>query len=285
MSKIRMYVAIGLALSALHGAAMGAKPVPSGGSEAAGSDAVTVIAEGQHSDVFEPFIAVVRDAETYGVLRGVQGELPALSGDVFEKNTVVAAFLGTRRTDGHGVTVTRATGEVVRISEAAPAGRTASPGAPTTPFKVVFLPNNEWAPLEIELDEVWHKAMRAYRVSEGEFASRGGIAGRTETFGLEGDVRLLRFGQLITFAFDLRRADPAMPRRLRSIATGFADGSGEFRVPQLEAGGLVGWPNGGLSVTGRLNGSDRLSLTFEPLPAEVADGFEGRGRLQAVPAS
>jgi hypothetical protein len=83
MSKIRMYVAIGLALSALNGAAMGAKPAPSGGSEAAGGDAVTVIAEGQDSDVFEPFIAFVRDAETYGILRGVLGDLPEMSGDVF----------------------------------------------------------------------------------------------------------------------------------------------------------------------------------------------------------
>ena len=269
-------MAVGLTLLAMSPAAMGAGPL--GGREATVSE---VVAEGQYSGVSGAFVAVVRDAGTYAALRGVVGELPKRSAEFFESNAIVAAFLGMRPTKGYGVMVSSLAGGVLRISEATPSGGAKSPGVPPSPFKVVSVQMNDGANLDLEVDDAW-KAMRPYRVSEGEFASRGGIVGRTETFRLEGDVRLARLRNLVTFAFDLKSAGPNRSRRLRSFATGIADSSGGFRVLRLQGGGLVGWPNGGLRATGRLTNSNRLALSFEPLPSDVSDGFEGRGKLEAV---
>jgi hypothetical protein len=284
---------------ALNSTASGAGRVTLGGKEATVSDAVNLVAEGQYSTVSEPFVAVVRDAGTYAALRGVLGELPKLSADFFKTNAIVAAFLGTGRTDESAVMVTRAAGGAVHIFEASRSGGASPPRVPTSPFRVVSVQKNDRTVLELELDEVGMKAMRWCRVSEGEFASRGGIAGRTETFQLKGDVGVDRLSTLITFAFDLESAGSARslaapafeelderdigePRRLRSVATGVTDSSGDFRVPQLEAGGLVSWPNGGLRAMGRLTDSSRLSLSFVPLPSNVSEAFEGRGKLEAV---
>ncbi|HEV2761778.1 MAG TPA: hypothetical protein VGV38_02195, partial [Pyrinomonadaceae bacterium] len=72
---------------------------------------------------------------------------------------------------------------------------------------------------------------------------------------------------------------------LRAFATGSAGDGGSFWLPRLDAGTLVDPPNGGLRATGQLSDADgKLSVTFEPLPDNIADGFEGSGKLEASAA-
>src|SRR6266852_2348562 len=47
---------------------------------------IKVLAEGFHSKITKPFIAVMRDAETYAVLTGLDENLPKLDADFFKEN-------------------------------------------------------------------------------------------------------------------------------------------------------------------------------------------------------
>src|SRR6266478_5354199 len=75
-----------------------------------------VLAEGFHSSVTNPFIAVVRDAETYSELTRLDNNLPKLDEEFFKSNIVVAAFLGERNTGGYSVEITREANGDTRIS-------------------------------------------------------------------------------------------------------------------------------------------------------------------------
>jgi len=253
--------------------------VPSG-------ESLHVIAAGSSSAADTPFVAIVRDERTYAALRQVIMTLPELRSDFFKLHTIVAAFLGNRSAAGHDVKVTRGAEGVVRLSETASAEGLASAAAPRSPFRVVAVPMKSRTPLHsgtlrLELDRTWTKAMKIYDLKEGQFTSRGGLAGRTEQFKLQGKVQVLRLGPVITLALDLRSAPGS--RRLRSIATGISDDTGSFQLARLDGGGLIGSPNGGLRATGRCSAdARRLELILEPLPADVADGFEGRGTLEAL---
>lgn len=243
------------------------------------------LAEGSYGPVEETFVAVARDAETYAALRGLVRGLPELSADHFKANAVVAAFLGTRRSGGYGVSATRAPDGSLRVAEVTPAKDSINTMALTEPFKVVSVPETEGAPLRLELGEAWAAAARAYRVREGQFTQSGGIAGRIEEYRLSGEVRVARLNQLVTCIFDLEGAGTTRPRALRTTATGLArDGAG-FQLPRLDSGSLVDHPEGGLRAEGAFaNGGGRLTLTFKPLPSNVADGFQGSGKLEAVSA-
>lgn len=47
------------------------------------------LAEGAYSEIEQPFVAVVRDAETYAALRELAGALPEMNGGDFSKHTIV----------------------------------------------------------------------------------------------------------------------------------------------------------------------------------------------------
>src|SRR2546430_13516357 len=64
-----------------------------------------VLAEGFHSSVTHPFIAVIRDALTYAELMKLDNTLPKLDAEFFKSNAVIAAYLGTRNTGGYSVDI------------------------------------------------------------------------------------------------------------------------------------------------------------------------------------
>src|SRR5260370_9039339 len=71
------------------------------------SSELKVLAEGFHSSITHPFVAVVRDSETYEAILRLDGNLPRLDSDYFKSHIVVTAFLGERNTGGYGVQITQ----------------------------------------------------------------------------------------------------------------------------------------------------------------------------------
>src|SRR5439155_21782063 len=69
------------------------------------TNAIKVLAEGFHSSITNPFIAVVRDAGTYAELMKLDNTLPKLDAEFFNSNAVIAAYLGTRNTGGYSVEI------------------------------------------------------------------------------------------------------------------------------------------------------------------------------------
>ncbi len=256
---------------------------PERGGEGTMSGEIKTLAEGQYGRVEEAFIAVARDVETYAALRGLVGDgLPEMKAGYFDENTVIAAFLGARNTGGYSVAVSGSGTDGVRLAEQKPPPGGITSQALTAPFKVITVPRVGDRTLPIEAGDNWTRALRSSQVKSGEFTTGGGFAGRFETFRLEGTLGTLRHDNLITFAFDLKSAGAEKARALRNYATGRIESDGTVRIARLDAGTLVDQPNDGLRATGRFTPSDaNLSLTFEPHPTLIADGYGGNGKLEA----
>ncbi len=71
--------------------------------------------------------------------------------------------------------------------------------------------------------------------------------------------------------------------RLRGRASGLERAANHFEIPRVDAGTLVDHPRPPLRATGRFAGDGaKLSLTFDSLPTNVNDGFDGMGNLEAT---
>jgi hypothetical protein len=242
-----------------------------------------VLAEGGQSGVEDAFVAVARDAETYAQLRELASRLPEMSADSFKTNAVVAAFLGRRNTGGYAVRMTRATDGVIHLAQSSPPKGSMVTQAITTPFKVVSVPVTDEQPLSLEMEGEWKTMTRLYRVSTGSITVTGGIAGSSEDFRLEGEIDIMRQGRLATLAFDLKGASGTKTRALKTVATGVVQPDGSISIARMTGGSLVSPPPTALRADGKFNdGEDNLTLTFESLPSNVADGYQGKGRLDAT---
>ncbi len=255
----------------------------SAGGEDTNNTELKVLGEGFYSPVTTAFVAVARDSETYSALGELGASLPKLGDDFFKSNAVIAAFLGERRTGGYSVKITRAADASVRIDEKAPPKDAFVTQVITTPFKIVAVSVKDDAPLRIAPGEAWQKIMRApYRLTEGRFKMSGGFAGRVEEFGLAGSVLVMRSGQLVTFAFEIRSIGASRQRSLSDFATGVIQDSGPITIRRLSAGSLIDSPRAGLQASGSFGaGEEKLSLKFTSLPSNIADGYQGEGSIQA----
>jgi hypothetical protein len=232
--------------------------------------------------VSNAFIAVARDADTYAALRRLIPNLPEVDKEFFNSNLVVAAFLGERRTGGYSVRFRRAGDGALRIEETRPPKDAIVTQAITTPFSVASVPVETQGSVAIDAGEAWRAMIRPYKIMEGEFTMSGGIAGRTEKFGLAGGIGVMREGSLATLLFDLQGKDGAKLRQLRDAASGVVQSDGRLAVGHLGAGSLVTQPADALNATGTFAESERtLSLTFSSIPGKVRDGFNGKGSLKA----
>ncbi|MCA1567037.1 MAG: protease complex subunit PrcB family protein [Acidobacteria bacterium] len=242
------------------------------------------LAGGGHSSVRESFIAVARDAQTYGLLRRLHDKLPELGADFFKSNAVVAAFLGQRRSGGYGVRITRASapGGGVRVSEKTPAKDAFTTMALTSAFQIVSVPVHEDRPLALELDASWQEAARPYTVGAGEFTRMGGFAGRPERSVLSGDLRVMRHAQLATVFFALAGTGAEGKRSLQDVTTGTVTPEGALALTRLDPGSFVPPPRYPLRARGQFAADEgKLSLTFEVMEAKVNDGYGGQGKLEA----
>lgn len=252
-----------------------------------------VLAEGFHSAVSEPFIAVVRDAETYTELTKLDRSLPQLDAEFFKSHAVIVAYLGTRNTGGYSIDIrpeaaaNKETSSVVRgcihIVENRPGRGVMVPEMITSPFKAVSLEASDLENITIGPDEAWQKTIRRYWITAGSFSSSGGLAGTSEDFPLGGGLQIMRLGKLASLFFSLVSSDSAKEaRELTGVKTVLINDEGNLQISRISAGTLVKKPNSGLKITGTFAaGESKLSLNLVSLPSMIADGYQGSGHLEA----
>jgi hypothetical protein len=244
------------------------------------SGELKTLAVGSQSAVEDPFVAVIRDDETYARLRKIEKNLPKLEPDFFQLNVVVAGFLGSRNTAGYSVEISRNDKDQIRIAEKAPPKDAMTAQVITSPFKVVsFAPNGSTA-VELSVDEIFRQHAELYRVSSGTFNFSGGLTGKTESFQVTGKLQLTRLGTLITIGFALVSSGSEQERSLRGSATGFIK-DGQIVINKLSHGSLVDPPSGELQVSGRFLEKNRLDLQLVTQPFTVPESYGGAGTLQA----
>lgn len=245
---------------------------------------VKELAAGNHSSVFESFVLIARDVETYALLLAMNNSLPVQSADFFKSHAVIAAFLGQRRTGGFSLDITREEDGNVRIREQAPEKGAMVQMVLSTPFKVVAISVGTDQPIMLKLDETWQKRIRSYRLTSGELTITGGFAGIRERLRLEGTFGLMRAGALATFQFDLQSSGSTQKRHLRDVASGKVEPSGEVNLNRLEASALTGAIESPFHATGQFTHEEQyLTLNLETTPApHVADNFTAKAAFKAV---
>jgi len=248
-------------------------------SENQNSGDLKVIAQGFHSSITDPFIAVVRDEDTYAELRKLDANLPKLSLDL-KTNVVIAAFLGQRNTGGYSVEITRAANGDIQVTEKAPGKDVMVPQMITAPFKIVSLPVEGTAPLKISAGDAFRQTAQLYRIDKGSFTISGGFAGRSDTYSLAGKLQVTRLGDLVTVGFAVVSTGAARERSLRDVATGVMK-ENSFVISRMSRGSLVDPPTADLRVSGKFLEGNRLTLDLDTGGAIVPDGFQGKGTLEA----
>lgn len=238
-----------------------------------------IISEGLYGTVETPFIYVARSAETYEQLRKLVGNLPPASEIDFNKTAVVAAFAGVKNTGGYSVAIRRIVGKIIiEINE--PPKDAITTDALTQPYKVALVTIDKESFLPLETSVNWKDAMQNYKITSGAFESSGGFAGRLKNFNAEGTVGVLNFGDYITLVFNLSGKGADANLRLTETASGVIK-NGEIDLARLDAGSFAQGPKPPLKVSGTMTDAV-ISLTFEPLPARIADGFQVGGKIEAV---
>ncbi len=242
---------------------------------------VKIVVEGVYESLDVPFIFVARSLETYGQLQKIVAQkLPPASEIDFAKSAIVAAFAGTKNTGGYSVSVVK-TGGKITIGLNEPPKDAMTTDALTTPFAVSLVSIEGEETLPVEVSGNWKNAMQTFRVVSGEFESSGGFAGRLKKFNAEGTIGVLSFGDLATLFFNLSgKGADASGMRLTETASG-AMKNGKIDLARLDAGSFSEGPKPPLKVSGTMTGA-KISLTFEPLPAVAADGFQTSGKLEAA---
>lgn len=241
------------------------------------------LAAGSHSSINDPFVAVIRDDQTYAKLRNLDANLPKLETDFFQANVVVAAFLGQRNTGGYSVEISREGAGGLRLVERKPGKGMMVPQMITSPFKIVALPSIGTTPIVIAFDSGWEARLQSYKVTSGSFTNSGGFTGTVEKYGVEGKVSVMREDGLATFNFMLKNVGETNEHLLVGMATGIVERSGDVTISKLGAFTFVSKPNSGLRARGGFADHDHtLSLEFSSLPPMIADGFAGAGTIEAT---
>jgi hypothetical protein len=246
-------------------------------------DDIKVLAEGFHSKITKPFVAVARDAETYAALTTLDENLPKLDADFFKESVAIAAFLGERNTGGYSVDI-RANAIEILVLEKKPGKGVMVPQMITSPFKIVALKGatNSAVRLNLFADDSWRQAAPSYRVTSGKFTMSGGFAGTSEEFGLEGPIGVMRAGNLVTFSFRVIGSETKKRRLLVECSTGLVDSDGNVKINRMSADSLVNPPNSGLAGTVTFSEEGRkFALIMISRPSLVADGYSGRGTIEA----
>jgi len=256
-------------------------------------NAMKVLAEGFHSSVTHPFIAVIRDAVTYAELVKLDNTLPKLDAEFFKSNAVIAAYLGTRNTGGFGVEIKWGAAGMsvgptpakpfIYIAEKASAKGVMVPQIITSPFKVVSLEVKATDNIMVAADNAWQQTMRCYRVTSGTFTMSGGFAGTVEQYAPAGYLWIMRERSFASFFFSLFNPHyTGKPRSLDDFTTGIVNADGHLIINKMSADTFVDTPNSGLKATATFAAGERkISLHFESLPSMIADGYQGEGNLQA----
>jgi hypothetical protein len=244
---------------------------------------IKVLAEGFHSKITKPFVAVVRDAETYAALTRLDENLPKLDADFFKENVVVAAFLGERNTGGYSVEI-RPNAIEISVLEKKPGKGVMVPQMITSPFTIAALKGATNAAVRLNLfaDDAWRQSIQFYRVTSGRFKMSGGFAGTSEGFGLQGPIGVMRAGNLATFWFRIIGSETKKRRLLMECSTGLIDSDGNVKINRMSADSLIDPPNSGLAGTATFSEEGRkFALIMISRPSLIADGYSGQGTIEA----
>jgi hypothetical protein len=240
---------------------------------------VKMLAEGFYSPIESPFIFVARSPETYAQIQSFVENLPSASTMDFSKTAVVAAFAGTKNTGGYSVIIKKTTDKIA-IDVSTPPKDAMVTQVLTTPYNVSLVPVEEEMPFPIEVSANWKNAVQNYNITAGEFEYSGGFAGEVNKFTVEGTIDVLSFGSYATIIFNLSGKGAQKARKLTETASGSIK-EGKINLVRLDAGSFSEGPKPPLKVSGTI-ANDKLALAFEPLPTIIADGYEARGKIEAV---
>jgi hypothetical protein len=240
---------------------------------------IKVVAEGFHSRITKPFVAVVRDAETYAALTRLDENLPKLDADFFKENVAIAAFLGERNTGGYSVEI-RANAIEILVLEKKPGKGMMVPQMITSPFKLVSIPVGDAAPVALSVEPTFEQRAQTYKVTSGSFKIMGGVGGRGAEFRLAGEMQTMREADLITVSLELKSVGTPKERTLNDYATGLIKND-RLIINKLSDGGLVDSPSGGLRAEGDFLPNNKLSLKLIGFPIMVPDGYTGSGSIEA----
>lgn len=238
-----------------------------------------VLGQGNQSNVEKPFIFVARDAKTYGQLQNIVENLPTVNTIDFDTNAVVAAFAGTKSTGGYAVQITK-TSQTNMIDLISPPKGSITTQIITQPHKVVLIPVDKDKALPLDSGATWANAMQNYRVTIGNFAFVGGIAGRRTNFTANGGVSIWTYGDYVTIFLSLRGLKNKRNRRLMEYSSGMMK-DGKLEFSRLDAGNFVDNPRPPFGVSGTIS-EKNLFLTFKSSRTRFADGFTGNGKIGAV---
>jgi hypothetical protein len=238
------------------------------------------LAEGSISPVTTPFVAVIRDGDTYAALRELATNLPDLSPEFFKTNLVIAAFLGERNTGGYSVAISRDANSQIRIAEKAPRKDLYVTQMITSPFKVISLAISGTPPVQLSLDERFKQTSQLYRINKGTFTVSGGIAGRGDTYEISGKIQVLRLRNLVSFGFAIESSGTSRERGLRDFVTGSVKDDG-IVMSRMSHGSLVDPPSGDFHAKAKFSEKNTLMLELDSGPVLVPDGYSGKGSIEA----
>ena len=238
-----------------------------------------VLVEGFQSKVETPFIFVAYDAETYALIRSLAEGLPESSTIDFSQTAVVAAFAGTRNTGGFSVKIQPSAGKTSVKLVTPPKGAMTAQMI-TYPFQIASVPLAADQTLNLELGTEWTSQIQDYQVLKGEFEYAGGFAGQNKKFNFRGTIGVLTFGDHKTFVFNLNGKGADSNRQLFDTVSGFVRNS-MLEIARLEPKNFAEFPHPPVKVTGTIT-DKKMMLDFESLSLTVADGYTGRGKLEAV---
>ena len=255
------------------------KPMNNKPNDKATDRKIKVIAEDAYGTIETPFVFVARSKETYAQLQMLVENLPPTSEIDFSKMAVIAAFAGTKNTGGYSVSIRQAVDKIA-VEVVEPPKDAMTTDALTMPFQVALVPVEEEKSLPLDVSANWKNQMQTYKITSGEFESSGGFVGRLKKFSAEGTISLLSFGKYATLIFNLAGKGANKNMRLTETASGVMK-EGKINLARLNAGSFSEGPKPPLKVSGTLVG-DKLSLMFEPLPTNVADGFQASGKIEAA---
>ena len=193
----------------------------------------------------------------------------------------VAGARGERRTGGWAVSIRHLPGGTILVDLRGPRKDQMTTQVISYPFQISLVPVLEMQSLPpMEMTPTWSSKMKTYRVAKGDFEFSGGIRGMVKKFGVEGTIGVLTYEDKVTYNFNLSGKGADNQLKLSETASG-ALNAGQLSIAQLEPSTFVEMPHPPVKVTGTAT-EQKLSLIFESLPARIADGFMGRGKLEAV---
>lgn len=227
----------------------------------------------------EPFVFVARDAKTFEILKKSVENLPETAKIDFTKSAVIAAFAGPKGGLGNSVAITKSAGNY-SINFIPPPKKKLITANLQYPRKIMLVPVEEEKTLNLTIAKDFKSSVKSYKISSSEFKYSGGFAFREKKFSADGTIDVLQVGNLVTISFNLSGKGSGNKMKLTETASGILK-DGKIEILRLDVGNFAENPKPPVKVSGTLT-ENKLSLNFESLPTNIADGFSMNGKIEAV---